>query len=249
MNEKIEKIDDLIKKVSKIKLPTYRDFYKAYEKTQLYVEKFSKSKKQYLLNRLELTKGLRLKKNHPKKALRKKKRKDNRIHYRVNIDLLLTQKMHSIIDILKLLKDEQEVDMIEGYSVDKEIVIEKFEYINKLEIREEIINRYLQIYKLASIGMYGLGLILMGSIIEQLLKIYYEIPAKTTDLINRARSDNLISKSDKAFLEMLNHMRNYIHIGEKLKFKDEIDEGRFKGSIEIFESILKKFEKSFNDKF
>ena len=88
----------------------------------------------------------------------------------------------------------------------------------------------------------------MGSIIEQLFKTYYNISAKTSNLINKAANDNIISKSDKAFLEMLNHMRNYIHIEEYLKSKDEIDEGRFKGSIEIFESLLIKFEKLFRNK-
>ncbi|MFW9969691.1 MAG: hypothetical protein ACFFDF_05780 [Candidatus Odinarchaeota archaeon] len=249
MNEKIDLIDDLIRKVSRIQSPSYREFNEAYEKTKLYIENFSISKKGDLLIKLQLTRASRLKKNRPKRALTNKKRKDNRIHYQVNLDLLLTQKMYSIIDILKLLKDEQEVGMIEGYQVDIKKTSKKFKYVNDLEIREEIINRYLQIFKLASLGMYKLGLILMGSILEQLLTTYYNISAKTSDLINRAGNDNLISKSDKAFLVMLNHMRNYIHIQEYLKSKDEIDESRFKGSREIFESLLKKFEKLFNEKY
>lgn len=248
MNEEIELVDDLIKMVSSFDLPTPRDFYKAYEKTKLYIEIFSKSKKEYLLRKLEFTLARRLKRTRPKRAFRKEKISDNIIHQRVNIDILLARKMNAIIDILKLLKDEIEISMIEGYSVEKEKVMEKFQYIDELEIKEEIINRYLQIFKLASIGIYKLGLILMGSIIEQLLKTYYNISAKTVDLINRAGIENIISKSDKSFLEMLNHMRNYIHIEEDLKFKDEIDESRFRGSIEIFESLLKKFERLFRNK-
>ncbi len=248
MNKEIELVDYLIKKISIIDLPVHRDFYKAYEKTKLYIENFSKSKKEYLLRKLEFTRGRRLKKTHPKRAIRKEKRKNNIISQRVDVDILLTRKMNSIIDILKLLKDELEVSIIEGYSIDQEKIIVNFEYIDDLEIKEEIINRYLQIFKLASSGMYKLGLILMGSIIEQLLKTYYNLSAKTSDLINKARTDNIISKADKSFLEMLNHMRNYIHIEEYLKSKDKIDESRFKGTVEIFESFLLKIKGLFINK-
>ena len=43
-------------------------------------------------------------------------------------------------------------------------------------------------------------------------------------------------------------MRNYIHIEEYLKSKDKIDESRFKGTVEIFESFLLKIKGLFINK-
>jgi len=157
MNDKIELIDNLIKKINDIGLPTYRDFSKAYEKSKLYIENFSILKKQDLLFKLDFTKARRLKRTRPKRAIRKKKRKANIIHYKVNRDILLTSKINDIIDILKILRDELEVDMIEGISTKKENLEQKFEYIDDLGIKEELVNRYSQIFKLASYSMYKLG--------------------------------------------------------------------------------------------
>lgn len=89
----------------------------------------------------------------------------------------------------------------------------------------------------------------MGSIIEMVLYQYYD--KKITgleNLINRARRDNLISEPDKSLLQMLQHMRNYIHLHLFYKSKDDVTRERFNGSFMIFKDLLDKFRDKFHDK-
>ena len=124
-----------------------------------------------------------------------------------------------------------------------------FDYIKVEDIRDLLKERFYSISKLESIEEYQLGLIQMGSIIEMVLYQYYD--KKITgleNLINRARRDNLISEPDKSLLQMLQHMRNYIHLHLFYKSKDDVTRERFTGSFMIFKDLLDKLRAKFLDK-
>lgn len=124
-----------------------------------------------------------------------------------------------------------------------------FDYIKVEDIRDLLKGRFSSISKLESIEEYQLGIIQMGSIIEMVLYQYYD--KKITgleNLINIAGRDNIISKPDKSLLQMLQHMRNYIHLHLFYKSKDDVTRERFNGLFMIFKDLLDKIRDKFQDK-
>lgn len=124
-----------------------------------------------------------------------------------------------------------------------------FDYIKDEDIRDILKERFNSISKLESIEEYQLGLIQMGSIIEMVLYLYYDKKiTRLENLINRARKNNIITKPDKSLLQMLQHLRNYIHLSILIKSKDDITKERFNASFMIFKELLDKFRENFQDK-
>lgn len=124
---------------------------------------------------------------------------------------------------------------------------EKFDYITNNEMRNEIERRYREINILESNEMYLLALILIGSILEQILQLYYnDNDSKFSNLIGKARKDKIISITDFDLLIMLSHLRNYIHIQAYLNSNDNINKNKYTTSYQIFEDLLCKFKKLIN---
>jgi len=123
-----------------------------------------------------------------------------------------------------------------------------FNYIKNEKIRQEIISRYRNIRKLKSQKMYTLAMILMGSILEQMLKNYYNSDDKFENLKNYAKRDKLINKREEKSISMLYDFRNYIHINVFIESGDKITENIFNASIQFFEESLNKWRDIFKFK-
>ena len=149
----------------------------------------------------------------------------------------------SQLDTLELINDFNLSDEIHE-SINKFSKI-SFNFIKEDQIKKELKKRFTDIRRLKSQEYYLYCLILMGSIIEQLLKTYYGISAKTEDLINRAKGEGIISNSDKTQLQFINSTRNYIHIEEFINSGDDITENKFSLSFEVFKEVLEKIKNLF----
>ncbi|MHA2218306.1 MAG: hypothetical protein ACXACY_20425 [Candidatus Hodarchaeales archaeon] len=149
----------------------------------------------------------------------------------------------SQLDTLELINDFNLSDEIHE-SINRFSKI-SFNFIKDDQIKKELKKRFTDIRRLKSQEYYLYCLILMGSIIEQLLKTYYGVSAKTEDLINRAKGEGIISNSDKTQLQFINSTRNYIHIEEFINSRDEITENKFNLSFEVFKEVLEKIKKLF----
>ena len=123
--------------------------------------------------------------------------------------------------------------------------IEDFSFLDDEKIRLELKKRYLDIRKLKSQKFYHYCLILMGSIIEQLLMMYYYDFTGTNDLINKANSENIISNSDKAQLQFINSTRNFLHVQEYVDSGVIIKETKFNHSFQVFKEVLEKLKTLF----
>lgn len=124
-----------------------------------------------------------------------------------------------------------------------------FDYIKDSTIKDILKKRFTSISKLESIEEYQLGLIQMGSMIEMVIFVYYDKKIiGLENLINRARNDNIISESDKKLLQMLQHLRNYIHLHIFIQSKDKITKNRFTASFMLFRELLDKFREEFQKK-
>ena len=149
----------------------------------------------------------------------------------------------SHFDTLELIIDYNLPDNIH------EIIIESskmpFSYIKDEKIKSELEKRLADIRTLKSHGFYLYCMILMGSIIEQLLRSYYDLPDSAGTLINKAKGEDKISDSDKFQLLYIYSIRNYIHINLYIDSKDEITEKKFNTAFQVFKEVLEKLKKLF----
>ena len=157
-----------------------------------------------------------------------------------------------IVLIKKILSEILQIDTIEiinTYKLPEDFKQElfnlsikgRFNYIQDLKIKEEIETRYMQIFTLASNELYLLASIIMGTILEQLPRIYYDSSEYTfSRLIVKARENKIISRTEHDLLRILEHIRNYIHIHVYIESDDIINKKKFDGSFHIFEESLDK---------
>lgn len=123
-----------------------------------------------------------------------------------------------------------------------------FNYVKNENIRQEILRRYRNIRKLKSQKMFLLAMVLMGSILEQILRIYYNSDEQFENLKNYAKRDKLINNREANSMSMLNDFRNYIHINVFIKSGDNITENIFNASSQFFEESLNKWRDIFKFK-
>ena len=167
----------------------------------------------------------------------------------------LSELIGSIKKIIEEISQLDTSELINDYNLPEDIqeIINKFSkmsfnYIQDDKIKRELKRRFVDIRRLKSQEYYLYCLILMGSIIEQLLKTHYGISAKTEVLINRAKGEGIISNSEKTQLQFINYTRNYVHIEEFISSGDEITETKFNLSFQVFKEVLEKIKGLFYDK-
>ena len=163
-----------------------------------------------------------------------------------------TDVVNSIKKIIEEISHFDNLELINDYNLSDDLheTINKFSkmsfnYIEDDKIRNELKKRFIDIRRLKSQEYYLYCLMLMGSIIEQLLKTHYNISTGTENLINMAKGADIISNSDKAQLLFINSTRNYIHIQEYINSRDDITENKFNLSFQVFNEVLEKLKNLF----
>ncbi len=126
----------------------------------------------------------------------------------------------------------------------KESSYKSFEFIGDENIEQELVKRYKDVLKFGNLEMYLYASIILGTIIEQILRSYYNnINTKFINNIRRAcETDNLMSNADKTVLEKLDHIRNYIHVNLLVESSDIISKTNYESYLDTLNDFIRKFK-------
>lgn len=124
----------------------------------------------------------------------------------------------------------------------------KINFVSNKFIREIIFRDVGQAYMLAKIGFPKPAVILAGSIIEELLRLYLKhkkitISKKTFDGYIQACKDNTLLKSAVYTLtDSVRHFRNHVHLAKESNKKHTISKATAKGAVASIFTLVNDFD-------
>ena len=161
------------------------------------------------------------------------------------------QSMNSLKQIISEINQIESLLLIDSSNLNssileiiKESSYKSFEFIGDENIEQELVKRYKDVLKFGNLEMYLYASIILGTIIEQILRSYYNnINTKFINNIRRAcETDNLISNADKTVLEKLDHIRNYIHVNLLVESSDIISKTNYESYLDTLNDFIRKFK-------
>jgi hypothetical protein len=124
----------------------------------------------------------------------------------------------------------------------------KINFVSDKFVREIIFRDVGQAYMLAKIGFPKPAVILAGSIIEELLRLYLKhrkitISNKTFDGYIQACKDNKLLKSAVYSLtDSVRHFRNHVHLAKEKNKKHTISKATAKGAVASIFTLANDFD-------
>lgn len=137
----------------------------------------------------------------------------------------------------------------------------EFEYVSDGLFQEILKRDYIELKKCQQSESYKAVLLLCGSILEALLVDYFTgtLPAGTSKktileanletLLDMAEKEGIINKSERSLASVLKDYRNLIHPGREVRKKEAFDKSTVEIAVLVLDSLLKKLEIKFKEKF